>query len=265
MQCEFGEECTDPACATGCLQDCPAFVGRCPVGINTQGVQAVCSSVGSCVAATATCACNIGYAGNACEDCAVNFVWGLNPADGGKVCVSLPGVLVSCSDGKQDGNEEGVDCGGPNCAACAFVSTAPGGGTPAWWVQVGIVGGCGGMVLLVALVLGVRHMLRQRNGKGPAKALGGGSGKRPPMTRSVRVVPAPRSSKDLGASPRKGALAVPKVKGSSRHLGPLSRASPRQQGEVRVVEWEELDKCFLPVGVGSRAPEGRRAEANRKS
>ena len=37
----------------------------------------------------------------------------------GSVCTFLPGALTSCGDGIQNGNEEGVDCGGPNCGACS--------------------------------------------------------------------------------------------------------------------------------------------------
>ena len=33
-------------------------------------------------------------------------------------CVFLPGSAVSCTDKVRNGNEEGVDCGGPQCAAC---------------------------------------------------------------------------------------------------------------------------------------------------
>ena len=36
----------------------------------------------------------------------------------GSRCVFLPGALVSCSDGVRNGNEEGVDCGGSQCAPC---------------------------------------------------------------------------------------------------------------------------------------------------
>lgn len=38
-------------------------------------------------------------------------------------CIFLPGALAACNDGVKNGNEAGVDCGGPVCAACATAST----------------------------------------------------------------------------------------------------------------------------------------------
>jgi hypothetical protein len=35
-------------------------------------------------------------------------------------CLFLPGALVSCEDGVRNGNEAGVDCGGPNCPSCRY-------------------------------------------------------------------------------------------------------------------------------------------------
>jgi hypothetical protein len=39
-------------------------------------------------------------------------------------CVFLPGALSSCSDGVQNGNEDGVDCGGICPTACGAADTS---------------------------------------------------------------------------------------------------------------------------------------------
>jgi hypothetical protein len=42
--------------------------------------------------------------------------------------VFLPGALTSCSDGVRNGNEAGVDCGGPNCGPCPELPAMDGAG-----------------------------------------------------------------------------------------------------------------------------------------
>lgn len=252
-RCERGEECTDPRCTFGCLRDCPAYQGTCPVGINTQGYQTVCSSVGTCVAAAATCVCNTGYAGNACEECAVDFVWGVDPEDLSRVCVGLPGVLVSCDDGRRDGNEEGVDCGGPNCAPCVAVRIAY--GTSAGrWQAVGIVVGCVALVVLVVLVLLLRQRLCRWDKRVNARVKGAGRHVPASVTRSVQVVPAPQSPSSNAAPIRTRPLAGQGLKTAGRKgRGVQTQGSFTQYG-VEVVEWGGGDEWLSASRVlGSAA------------
>ncbi len=72
------------------------------------------------------CQCFTGYGGRACEACASGFV-GLG-AGNLRRCVFLPGALTSCSDGVRNGNEAGVDCGGPNCGPCPELPAMDGAG-----------------------------------------------------------------------------------------------------------------------------------------
>jgi hypothetical protein len=76
----------------------------------------VCSGRGDCLGASGYCDCYVGYSGSACQLCARNFT----RVKG--ACVFLPGAMVSCSDGVRNGNEVGMDCGGPNCVACTSAS-----------------------------------------------------------------------------------------------------------------------------------------------
>lgn len=73
----------------------------------------VCSGHGDCIGMPGFCSCRSGYSGSACERCARSHI------RVGPMCVFLPGALASCGDGIMNGNEEGVDCGGPNCGACS--------------------------------------------------------------------------------------------------------------------------------------------------
>jgi Laminin EGF domain len=99
----------DVSCSTGCQADCPLPVVACPFGTNRVGLQASCSGSGSCLSATGSCSCFKGYAGNDCGQCAPYYL------RIGTSCVFMPGAFASCANGVKDGNEEGVDCGGPNC------------------------------------------------------------------------------------------------------------------------------------------------------
>lgn len=106
-QCERGEACTDLHCTTGCLQDCPPYAAPCLLGptSSSKAQVAVCSGHGTCVSASSECVCGPGYAGAACEVCALGFV----STDSGSECqcVFLAGFSMTCVDGVRNGNELG--------------------------------------------------------------------------------------------------------------------------------------------------------------
>ena len=170
LHCEYGEDCKDAGCSTGCAVDCPAFVlssqvasplnnlsgsnttqlMSCPNGITSWGQLAACGGHGVCArgGGTSQCFCFIGYRGANCSSCADNFR--LLQSDGGGAvnCAMLPGVTVSCSDGVRNGNEEGVDCGGPNCELSCSDS-------PRLQIMyIMVAGGCGVGGLAIAGVVG---------------------------------------------------------------------------------------------------------------
>lgn len=72
----------------------------------------------------------------------------------------LPGTITTCQDGLRDGNEAGVDCGGPNCGPCHDSS---GGVFLGLSVPVLIAIGCGAVVVLVGVAAGV-HCAWRRGG-----------------------------------------------------------------------------------------------------
>ena len=120
--CEYGELCTNPSCGSGCPADCPAYAGvLCPSGVNAAGIQQSCSGHGTCQQYSGMCMCHVGYLGNECGSCAPDFLRVM--ANG--PCIMIPGSQTSCSDGVKNGNELGVDCGGPNCPACAAHMMSP--------------------------------------------------------------------------------------------------------------------------------------------
>jgi hypothetical protein len=144
-QCEFGEACVDEACSTGCRTDCPIPLVSCPQGTNRLGIQSPCSGSGSCSSASESCLCFQGYAGNDCSQCAPYYL------RIGTSCVFMPGAFASCTNGVKDGNEDGVDCGGPNCNPCAIHESA----TEALLstdtvVKIGVVGGAAMFVGVIA-------------------------------------------------------------------------------------------------------------------
>ena len=68
-----------------------------------------CSGHGDCLGQSGYCGCYSGYTGASCGRCASGYL----PLR--SYCVFLPGALAACSDGVRNGEEEGVDCGGPTC------------------------------------------------------------------------------------------------------------------------------------------------------
>ena len=73
-------------------------------------------------------------------------------------CVFLPGSLSSCSNRIKDGNEADIDCGGPQCPACAVaVSTIAGVNS-----RVLMAAGGGGVVVLIVLAIVLACVVRKR-------------------------------------------------------------------------------------------------------
>jgi hypothetical protein len=116
-------DCTTVACASGCCVTADA-TSETPCGDNGGRV---CDGAGKCVAcgttadcpasgslcATATCSFEVCAATNAAE--------GVKCVDGGADVCDGHGrcILLSCTNGKLDGTETDIDCGGSSCAPCA--------------------------------------------------------------------------------------------------------------------------------------------------
>ena len=125
-----------------------ADCAECPGGVDDP-----CSGLGVCndgIGGTGLCDCDAGRGGDACEECAAGF-FGADcercpgPAgspcngngacsegvDGDGSCVCAAGAHGiacenTCEDGVQNGDEDGIDCGGPCAFSCddAFTVTA---------------------------------------------------------------------------------------------------------------------------------------------
>ncbi len=149
QQCEYGEACVDQVCAGSgqCRTDCPAPARACPPGAD-EFRNTICSGHGTCVTSAGVCECFSGYTDNTCSSCARNY------QVVGRSCVFMPGSLVSCVDGVRNGNEEGVDCGGPVCDACS--SHDSGGVLGLTSTQLIVCGACtvlaSGALVMVALL-----------------------------------------------------------------------------------------------------------------
>lgn len=153
QQCDYGEQCTNVACTGGCAVDCPPFLGTCPIGlqIGSSGNATVCSSAGACKQGTGQCSCYTGYTGTACDDCELDYLCVFTHGP----CIFLPGTTATCDDGVKDGNEVGVDCGGPNCHACeppALLSP----------LLKGVIGACAFVVLVGVALWAWRRCRRGR-------------------------------------------------------------------------------------------------------
>ena len=81
----------------------------------------------------------------------------------GLLCVFLPGARVSCSDGVRNGNEEGVDCGGPQCEPC--LPSALGFGSVQ---QYAVVGGGFAAVVACSCLVATKMRARRRRRSQPS-------------------------------------------------------------------------------------------------
>ena len=157
-RCEYGEECANEACSNGCAVDCPAFSdASCPGGYDGSNVFVRCSGHGSCAFGASSCSCFRGYSDNNCGSCGLGYV--RVTQSGTTSCVFLPGALTTCDDGVRNGNEVGVDCGGPNCGPCA--------GPPKTFraMVIGIGAVVGGIAVFIASIVGVRLWNRWKRGR----------------------------------------------------------------------------------------------------
>jgi len=92
--CPATSDCTTEACTAG-----KCVMGLQPAGMACLGGAGVCDGAGSCV----QCLSN--------ADCATSHPMA-------PICDLTDRKCVSCTDGIKDGQETGVDCGGPDCGAC---------------------------------------------------------------------------------------------------------------------------------------------------
>ena len=192
-RCEFGES------AALCSADCPVGIQSCPYAtVATTGnsssasSRVTCAGHGTCMPSSGTCSCFRGYVGSACDRCDSEHV---TSADG--ACTFLPGALSSCSDGVQNGNEAGIDCGGP-CPSCTSTRKSP---TKVISIAV-VVGGS----LIVVVVSAVTAVIVRRQQSKRARVE---DSKLPAATSTSRKtvdirtnVPFPSGSKALQASSR---------------------------------------------------------------
>jgi hypothetical protein len=120
--CDDGNPCTEDLCTnTVCSNPDKAAEASCPTG--------VCDGSGKCLECLTSPADDV-VCGQlhptlpVCDATTKTCVGCLTDADCMKfdstnpVCWSKNLTCVSCHDGVRDGNETGVDCGGPDCGAC---------------------------------------------------------------------------------------------------------------------------------------------------
>ena len=146
QQCEFGEECKDEACSTGCAVDCPRY-------FPDMCARSGCSGHGSCQHTLGKCACFTGYTGDNCDVC----VEGFQPGAYGS-CVYRPTTTASCTDGVKNGHEMGVDCGGPNCRPCEPRQDG------AMWAGIA-VGGCALIGAIAGVMWCKRNTVKKQRGQ----------------------------------------------------------------------------------------------------
>lgn len=190
-QCEVGEACTSAACHPGCAMDCPPYAGTCPLGLTSSGDVSECSGSGNCAQGSGKCVCFTGYTGSACGDCdAAGYIRLVR----GGPCIFIPGAIATCTDGVKDGNELGVDCGGPNCGPCPASLSR--------YIHIGeyASGAVAGVTALVVLLYTGRQLLQRWRNDGSQSS------------KAASVYPAPvrkKLSKEVGStrSPKRQAVA----------------------------------------------------------
>lgn len=94
----------------------------------------VCSGHGTCLGLSGYCSCYKGYSGASCSVCSPSHA-SITRSDAVS-CVFLPGAMTSCNDGVRNGNEEGVDCGGPVCSTSCGEDSATRGA--AWMTKASL-------------------------------------------------------------------------------------------------------------------------------
>jgi hypothetical protein len=204
-RCEYGEECQDELCSTGCAADCPRHSPGCPVGLNAAGFNATCSGRGSCMSGSSICICYDGHAGLDCGLCAETY---MRLAVNGP-CMKLPGSMTSCNDGELNGNEVEVDCGGPNCQSCSSSSLEYKRGKLVTLIPA--VVGCIAAAILICLLCWhhqvkkvTKSLVEHRQRLDARKAARRGRAKqkenRKRRVRSVKVQPTPSDSSSVSKS-----------------------------------------------------------------
>lgn len=138
-QCEAGERPNPAVNVAGCPADCQFPSLSCPVG---SVVNITCSGHGLYVSGRCECFTATGYFGEACEKCAEGFI----QSSGGS-CVRVA-FVATCSDGLQNGDEAGVNCGG-SCSRCSILDKLVEAAKEWIWVGVGI----GACIVLCCLVM----------------------------------------------------------------------------------------------------------------
>ena len=271
-RCELGEGCTDESCTSGCALDCPAHVSSsCPITvavINGSSTNLTCSRHGSCSSATKQCVCYEGYTGRACEACWPSYIR-ITPSG---PCYFAPGTLSSCTDGVRNGNEVGVDCGGPNCDAC-LVDVFPGTRLSLWMLAAVSITG---LVLVTVVVLLVLRWYRRRSsGAGafdPQAVVPVGSarssrrdGNASGAVRKVTVRPwAGDTPDDADVARRRNSRKSSYMLFGKQKVQPLPKRTGRRHGVARavnldsalVVDWEAFER--MHGATQSNATGGKR-------
>ena len=256
-RCEFGEECRDLGCTNGCASDCPAYYSsRCPGGYDTNNAFVKCSGHGACSLYADACTCYQGYSGNNCGSCAVGYM--RTRANG--PCVFLAGALSSCKDGVKNGNELGVDCGGPNCPACRNPVTSSN-------LAIIVIGGlCAAVAVGVLAVVGFRMYTRGKVGRVDvvvsavsAAAAGGavgGNGRLVGTAASGRSAHQLKAGTPIVRTPKAANVTLVKEssKGPSSSVFPITLDSP--QPSVPVLDWTSHETRKASPHPRTLAPAG---------
>jgi EGF-like domain len=235
------------------MRDCGPYVADCPRGLDPRGRNVTCSGHGSCSVGAGVCLCHAGYAGSACDVCTSDRV----KLQAYGACVYLPGSQVSCNDGVKNGNEVGVDCGGPNCDACL---------APKPVVPYLVIGMCIAAGIVVALILYfVRRQYRRASDKvNPVASKHLKSARKLPQSQRLGGIKPTRVAVVEGLDVMTGvgpSVPVhPQEGGWSTHQAARGTLSTSAHGPS-IFDWPSLSKN-LPAIVQS--PTARRSTASRE-